>query len=219
MAADENISSLKRRVVTGTLWTIFGYGASQVIRLGSSLIMTRLLFPKAYGIMSLVYVVMQGLKMFSDIGIKPALIQHNRGEDPVFINTAWTIQVIRGFGLWLCASILAWPASLWFHEPMLIWCIPVASFSAAISGFNATSLALLNRKLILGRQTLLDLIEQIFTTCVTIALAYYWPSVWALVGGGLVGGVPRAASRRAAWVLAASLRAASARARLRAASA
>lgn len=70
--------------------------AQQLIRLGSNLILTRLLFPEAFGLMALVQTFMTGLAMFSDIGIGPSIIQNRRGEDPDFLNTAWTIQIGRG---------------------------------------------------------------------------------------------------------------------------
>ena len=89
-------SEAKSKLLNGSLWTFFGYGSSQIIRLGSNLVLARLLFPEAFGIMSLVTVVMQGLTMISDLGVGPSIIHSKRGDDPNFLNTAWTIQVIRG---------------------------------------------------------------------------------------------------------------------------
>ena len=59
-----------------------------------------LLFPEAFGIMALVSVVLVGLAMFSDVGIGPAISQHKRGDDAAFLDTAWTINVVRGAALW-----------------------------------------------------------------------------------------------------------------------
>lgn len=182
---------VKKAVMAGAIWTIAGIGFYQVLRLASSMIMTRLLFPRAFGVMSLVYVVMQGLQMFSDVGIGPALIQHKRGEDPLFVNTAWTIQVIRGFALWICAMLFSWPAAIWFKEPDLMKLIPVASLTAVISGFASTSLFLLNRKLVLGKQTMIDLITQSLGLVIGVALAWKWRSVWVLVFGSLIGAIIR----------------------------
>jgi hypothetical protein len=60
------------------------------------LILTRLLFPEAFGLMALVQVFMGGLQMFSDLGVNMSIIQSKRGEDPDFLNTAWTFQILRG---------------------------------------------------------------------------------------------------------------------------
>src|SRR4051812_36532958 len=79
-------ASLKMRALRGSLWTILGYGGSQVLRLAGNVILTRLLFPEAFGQMVLVNVFLQGLHMFSDVGIGPSLIQSKRGDDPDFLN-------------------------------------------------------------------------------------------------------------------------------------
>ena len=69
--------------------------------LASNLILTRLLFPEAFGLMALGSVVLVGLQMFSDAGIGPSIAQSPRGDDPEFLDTAWTAQVLRGVILWL----------------------------------------------------------------------------------------------------------------------
>ncbi|MEY3827884.1 MAG: hypothetical protein RLZZ148_2705 [Cyanobacteriota bacterium] len=59
------MSSLKQLAIRGTLWTIIGYGASQGLRLGANLILTRFLVPEAFGIMALINVFITGLNLFS----------------------------------------------------------------------------------------------------------------------------------------------------------
>ena len=71
--------SLRSRTIRGTLWTTGGYSASQVIRLGVNLVLTRLLHPEIFGLMTLVNIFVQGLQGFSDVGIGPAIIQSKRG--------------------------------------------------------------------------------------------------------------------------------------------
>jgi len=70
------------------MWTIASYGLSQVLRLGSNLILTRLLVPEMFGLMSLVYVFITALHLFWDLGIGTSLMQNKRGEEPDFLNTA-----------------------------------------------------------------------------------------------------------------------------------
>ena len=117
-----------------------GHGASVLIRLASSLILTRLLFPEVYGVMSLVWMVMYGLAMFSDVGLGPAIIRDKRGDDPVFLNTAWTVQAIRGAVLWGGSCLAASPMAAFYGQPELAQLIPVAGLTALIAGFNSTAL-------------------------------------------------------------------------------
>jgi len=184
--------SLKMKAIRGSLWTLLGYGASQALRLASNLVLTRLLFPAAFGQMAIVNVFVQGLQMFSDIGIGSSIVRHKRGEDPVFLNTVWTIQIIRGVILWAVTCALAGPTALLYGKPELAPFIVVAGLGAAISGLNSTSLFTLSRRLSVGRLTLFDLATQMLGIAAMIAWALASPSVWALVVGGLVTAVVRA---------------------------
>src|SRR5262249_40277751 len=147
-----------------------------------------LLFPDVFGLMALVQIFMQGLAMFSDIGIGPSLIQHKRGDDPTFRNTAWTIQIIRGVMLWITSCFIAWPVAKFYGQPMLLQLLPVAGLGAFISGFNSTSVFIANRKLALGRITALDLVSQVVSLVLTCILAVCFHSVWSLLVGSLLGG-------------------------------
>ena len=92
----DNSKNLKSRVIAAGYWTMAGFGLSQIIRLSSNLIMTRLLVPEMFGLMALCQVFLFIMKLISDIGIRPSIIRSNRVDDPRFLNTAWTVQIIRG---------------------------------------------------------------------------------------------------------------------------
>ncbi|HWP09437.1 MAG TPA: oligosaccharide flippase family protein [Polyangiaceae bacterium] len=187
-AADSQApGSLRRRAISGTIATLAGFGASQVLRLGSNLVLSRLLFPKAFGLMAVVALFMQGLAMFSDIGITPAIVQHKDGAQESFLNTAWTMQVMRGFALWICLALLAYPVSLFYQEPELRYLLPAVGLNAVITGFRSTAVATLNRKLMLGRLTIVDLVAQAVSVAAMVSYALLHKSVWALVVGSVVG--------------------------------
>jgi len=183
--------SLKRRTIQGSVWIVIGHGSNQILRLGGNLILTRLLFPEAFGLMALVQTFMIGLEMFSDIGIVPSIIQNKRGDDPAFLNTAWTIQVFRGLMLWICACLVAWPAAQFFKEPMLIQLLPVVGVTSFISGLNSTKIPTANRKLQLGWLTAVELGSYVLGLVVMIIWAWVYKSVWALVGGGIIGALTK----------------------------
>ncbi|MDO8885242.1 oligosaccharide flippase family protein, partial [Pseudotabrizicola sp.] len=154
-------NGLLARVMRSSAWTALGYGASQALRLASNLILTRLLFPEAFGLMALVSVFIVGLTMFSDVGTHPAILQHKRGDDPAFLNTAFSIQVTRGVVLWLASAAIAWPAAVFYGQPDLAMILPVAGFSLLLHGLEPTRVDTAARHLRLGRLTALDLITQV----------------------------------------------------------
>ena len=61
--------------------TVVSFGGDNVLRLASNLILTRILFPEAFGLMALVQVVLASLSMLSDLGIFSAIVQNKRGDD------------------------------------------------------------------------------------------------------------------------------------------
>lgn len=180
---------LRAKALRGSGWTLAGFGAQQILRLGSTLILTRLLFPEAFGIMSLASVFMSGLQMFSDIGIRPSIIQNKRGEEPDFLNTAWTIQIFRGFALWAIACAIAYPVSVIYDNTTLFPILCVIGATAAIRGFQTTGYATANRKLSLGKLTLVELVTQAVGIVATVIWAMFQPTVWALAGGALIASV------------------------------
>lgn len=179
-------NGLVERLVRSIGWTAFGFLGMQALRLASNLILTRLLFPEAFGLMGLVSVFMIGLAMFSDIGLGPSIMQNPRGDEPTFLNTAWTIQAIRGACLWLATCVLAGPVAAFYAEPQLAQLLPAAGLSLLIAGFNSTKLETANRHLVLGRVTALDIISQVAGLIVMIGLAWVMRSVWSLVIGIIV---------------------------------
>lgn len=178
---------LMARALRSSAITVVGFGAGQGIRLLSNLILTRLLFPEAFGTMAIVSVFLMGLAMFSDLGVGPSIMGSKRGDEPDFLNTAWTIQIVRGLGLWLIALALTWPMATFYGEPDLLAYLPVAALSLVIAGFNPTRVETANRHLQAGRVTLIEIATQIVGIIVAVGLAWATQSVWALVISGLAG--------------------------------
>jgi O-antigen/teichoic acid export membrane protein len=181
------LASLKRKAATSALWSIFGFGGAQLIRLLNNLILTRIFAADIFGLMQLVNVFQQGLFLFSDIGIRPSIVQNERGDDPPFVNTAWTISVGRGAVLWIVALICAGPFSRFYDDPRFADLIPVTAIGLLIMGFNSTKLFSQHRHLKMGRVTMIDLVSQIVTLGVTLTYAFIDPTIWAIVAGGLAG--------------------------------
>ena len=175
----------------GTIWTLAMFGGSQVLRLVSTLILTRLLFPEAFGLMALVSVFLFGLEMLTDAGISQSIIRHKRGDEEAFQNTAWTLQAVRGIVLFLCACMIAIPIAHLYTEPQLAILLPAAATSTLLLGFRSLSIPLANRRMVFARPAILELFSAVVGLVATIAAAVWLRSVWAIVIGGFVGAVAR----------------------------
>jgi O-antigen/teichoic acid export membrane protein len=178
------MSSGKKLAIKGVAWTIASYGSSQILRFASNLILTRLLLPELFGLVGLAYVFIVGINLFSDIGLGPSIIQNKRGEDPQFLNTAWTMQVIRSFCVWICLIVITKPVASFYGDDRLLWLIPVIGINSLIGGFNSTATSSLNRQMAVKKVVIFELGIQIISTTVMIVWAWFDRSIWAIVAGG-----------------------------------
>lgn len=190
------------RLFIAGFWSISGHGMSQLLRLGSNLIMTRLLIPEMFGIMAIANILIVGLNLFSDLGLRQNIIRSKRGDDPLFLNTVWSIQIIRGFFIWALALLVSFIFYLlgengWFtgdtvySDPVLPFVIAVISVSAVIAGFQSTNLATAVRQFSQKRIALLEIYSQLFGFMIMLAWVLIDRSIWALVIGGLASSMMR----------------------------
>lgn len=177
-------------------WLVVGGGFGMALRFASNLLMTRLLAPEMFGIVSIATVIMLGLAMFTDLGIKQCIVQSRRGADPEFLNTAWTLQCLQGALTSLMALVISmtifWLDRLEllhkanvYSDPRFPSVVAAMSLAMIISGLSSTKLYEASRRLVVGRIAQLELISQIFGALCMVAWAVVDRSIWALVAGAI----------------------------------
>lgn len=176
-------------------WALLGYVSAQVLRLGANLIVTRLLVPEMFGVVALFSAVLVVVYLLADIGIRQSVVQSPRGDEPEMLHTAWTMQIIRGFIIWLvCVAIgvgvwvgakLGWfPPDSVYAAPELPLLMIVGSLTIIISGFSSTKVFTAERHLDQKHITLIEIISQFVGAVAMVVMAIFWKSVWPLVLGG-----------------------------------
>lgn len=193
---------MKSRIFRAGGWTILAYGFTQGTRLLSSLILTRLLVPEVFGIMTIVMIVHVALTLFSDIGLAQSVVRSRRGEERDFLDTLWVMQIMRGFAIWalaLAGSLgLAglqqggvFPPGTVYTQPVLPYAIAAIGLVAVLAGFESTKVAVARRNLQLGAVSKLEIVGNLFAVGATVGWAMLDRSIWALIGGWLAGAVFR----------------------------
>jgi len=169
-------------------WTTFSYGAVQFLRLVNNVILARLLGPQILGLMAIVYTIRTGVELLSDVGILQNIVSNQRGDQPSFYNTAWTMQALRGMLLAVACLFLAVPLARFFKYPDLAAILPVASLFFVFGGFDSTGRALAQKQLKVARVSLFEIGTTLAAVVAQVGLALITPTVWALVLGGVIGG-------------------------------
>jgi O-antigen/teichoic acid export membrane protein len=197
-------ASLKRRFVGTAGWALTGHVMSQLPRFISNLILTRLLAPDVFGVMSVAYLVFTGIGMLSDIGLGAIANQNRRGHEPKFLNVLWVVQIARGVAITLVALFLAWlltfdsvlallPGDSVYADPRVPALVAVMSLSGLIGGLQSTRIYWARRNLSIAAVTKLELFCQVSTTVIVLVWAWIYPTIWAIAIGWLLGEAMRAA--------------------------
>ena len=176
-------NSLKKKSIKAAIWSILGRGGSQIVRMGGNLILTRILFPEAFGIMATANMALAMVNFFSDTGVKTAIIQNPNGAEPEYLNTAWIITICRGLLLSVVLFCLAIPISHFYKEPDLKGIMMVIACNPLLLSFENPALTLFIKKFRIEKQVAFELITQSLSLTCSVILAVIMRSVYALAIG------------------------------------
>lgn len=169
------------KAVKGGIWVVIFQVLNMALRFGSNLVYAWLLAPDAFGLVALVNVFTLGLLLFTDVGLEESIVRSTRGDEKRFLNTVWTMQIVRGVLLWLVCIAAAYPMSHYYNEPELMPLIAASSFMLVFVGFQATSLGTMRRHLEVIDIAKLDLAGQTLGFLAGLIWALISPTAWALV--------------------------------------
>lgn len=164
----------------------FTFGLTAAIRLGSSLILTRLLNPEAYGIFGILLSFLFMIELMSDVGTIGLLIRHPRGDEPRFVHTIWTVRLIR-YSLNFCLVFFAAPLIAAIYQvPALTSAFRVLSFWFLITGAESMSFAIAQRRQMARISNYAELISNAVMTVFVIVAASILKNHYALIYGSLL---------------------------------
>lgn len=105
----------------------------------------------------------------------------------LLLNTAWTLQIIRGVVIWIICLLLSFPAAKFYNDQRLVLLIPIAIFFSVVDGFSSTSVHTLHRRMELGKLSLYELALQACYLSTLCILVWFYPSIWTLAIGSVIG--------------------------------
>ena len=167
-------------------WVALTFGAVQFLRLLNNVILTRLLEPSVFGLMSLVVAIRVGMELVSDLGVTQNIVSNPRGHEPKFYDTAWTLHATRNLVLAALCFALATPFANFFGHPELAIILPVASLFFVFSGFGSTTGAVLHKQLQVRRLGMFEIALAGVTIVAQVGAALVFRNVWAVVVGMMI---------------------------------
>ena len=177
--------------MTGTSALALSTIINNLMRIVSTVCLTRLLSPDVYGVTGMIMSVFYMINMVSDIGLQAYVVRHERSNEPDFLSSVYTIHAIRGVILASIAALLAWPLSLALAKPEIALPLMAASLVFVIDGQVSLHQFRALRDGRVPRVTLIDIAMTFCQIVSAIVLAYFLRNVWAIVGSMIIASLGR----------------------------
>jgi len=193
----KNIINLKdhsqgfsQRVVKGGFWVFLLKITQHVFNLLKLTILARILAPHDFGLMGIALLTMATLETFSRTGFLVALVQKKR-DIKAYLDSAWTVLVLRGFILFTILYFTAPYAAIFFEAPEAKLIIQVIGLAILLQAFTNIGIIYFQKELEFDKQFVYLLSGTIADFVVAVSAALILRSVWALVFGSLAVAIVR----------------------------
>lgn len=168
-------------VGSSLFWKFFERGGVQVIQFIISLIIARILDPKAYGAIALLTVFISLARVFVQSGLSSALVQKKDADDVDFSSVFFYSLTLAAI-LYAVLFFAATPIANYYGMPVLKNVLRVLALTLFPGAVNSIQVAYLSKNMQFKKQFYSSLIAATLSGGVGIAMALLGFGAWALVG-------------------------------------
>lgn len=174
-----------------SLWTIGTYAASTGIRFASNVVLSRLLGPEILGVMVIAQAIRAGCDLLTDLGPEQNVVHSPHGDDERFLNSLWTIKIVRGLLVSLaCLAFTPLLAGFYRVEWLILALMSAAPLLTALMSTSVYSAA---RHMDVKARNLFELVSEAIGLVIMVVLAVVLRNVWAPIIGILLSVAVRSA--------------------------
>lgn len=183
---------LYERVIKGGAWVFFVRAIQQTLYFARLVVLARLISPKDFGLFGVALLVLSMLDTFSETGFGHALIQR-KGETRPYLDTIWTVSMIRGALIAAALFFLAPWFSLFFKTPQMTPIIRTVGLATFFQGLTNVTVIYFEKELKFHKYFIYHVTGAIVDLTVAVSAALILRNAWALVMGCLAGNIARCA--------------------------
>ncbi|ADL13615.1 lipopolysaccharide biosynthesis protein [Acetohalobium arabaticum] len=185
---DNKNDSLAKKTIDSSLWMFGSSFLNKGFKFTRKIILARILAPEDFGLFGIALLILSASDSLTKTGFNKALIQKQK-EVEKYLNTAWTIQVMRGGILFLVLFSTAPIIALFFNEPLAIPILRVLAIAQIFKGVQNIGMIYFDKRLQFNKKFIYTVSGTVFDFTVSIIAAYILKNAWALVWGVLVGSI------------------------------
>ena len=179
------MAGFKQQTIRGGLAKILAQGTTFSLRLGSLMVLARLLDPKDFGLVGMVTAFTGALNLFRDFGLSAAAVQRVKVTEEQASTLFWTNAAV-GAGLTLLMIALAPAIAAFYHEPRLLWVTVVLASGFLVNAVGVQHSSLLQRQMRFTTMAGIDVLALIVSITIGIVMALHGYGYWSLVATALI---------------------------------
>jgi O-antigen/teichoic acid export membrane protein/glycosyltransferase involved in cell wall biosynthesis len=179
------MQDFKKRTIRGGVAKVVAQGTTFSLRLGSLMILARLLNPRDFGLVGMVMALTGVLNLFRDFGLSAATVQRVKVTAEQ-VSTLFWINVVVGVGLTALTMAAAPAIAAFYHEPRLLWITIVLAFGFVINAAGVQHSSLLQRQMRFTTMAAIDVLSLVISVVIAIGMARRGFGYWALVAAALI---------------------------------
>jgi O-antigen/teichoic acid export membrane protein len=179
------IDSTAQQTGAAMRWRAIQLAGVEAVYLVRLVVLAQLLAPEAFGLVAIGIAAIGLMLRVSDLGMVQALVQRPAPTTHEY-NGAWTVGLMRGFGVAALLVVLAGPIAALFGEPSAAPIIQALALRPALEAAASIGVARLTREMSFRRLALIALPASLVDLGVALGTVQ-WLGVWALVAGSLAG--------------------------------
>src|SRR5580700_6721127 len=179
------MKNLKERAIRGGVAKVFSQGANFALRIGSLMVLARLLDPKDFGLVGMVTAFTGVLGLFRDFGLSSATVQRVEVTEEQ-VSTLFWINCLVGATLWLLLAAVSPLVAAFYREPRLLWVTIVLAVGFFFNAIGVQHSAMLQRQMRFTTLASIDIISLVLSVSVGIGMALRGFGYWSLVAMTIV---------------------------------
>jgi O-antigen/teichoic acid export membrane protein len=176
----QSVKDLKEKTIRGGVARLFAQAANFALRIGSLVILARLLAPKDFGLIGMVTAFTGVLNLFRDFGLSSAAVQRPEVTDDQFSTLFW-INLLVGVALGIVTAAMAPALAAFYREPRLVGVTLVLASAFVFNAAGIQHSVLLQRQMRFTAMALIATIALVVGTVIAIAGAEAGYGYWSLV--------------------------------------
>src|SRR5262245_16483407 len=174
------MQDLKQRTIRGGSARLAAQAANFLLRVGSLMVLARLLNPTDFGLVGMVTALTGILSLFRDFGLSAASVQRATVTEEQTSTLFW-INILVG-GILTAVGLVSAPViAAFYHEPRLLRVTSVLAMGFLINGAGVQHSSILQRQMRFTALAVIDIVSLTISTAVAFAMAMAGYGYWALV--------------------------------------